>query len=368
MIEKDMKIEENKENVKLKQPQKQGISVLPPLNKAFQDVATEISKMNIESNDKVSIVCREQEIPSSPIRKEKRKEENKKVSEKDYYVHKENKKLMQQYGSDVYNFSQLLEQELQLKSNFLDKHKVNPSTRTRMVDWMIEVFYAYKSDPPTFFLAIDILDRYLSSTKNISDNDIHLLGVVCIFIASKMEDLIPLRMIHIVKTISHNKFTERQIQKKEAQILNAIDFKLVTISTYDFIQTLFSDLAINNSGIISDLKMEKHINSLNNVCIFLAKLMTLDEKFYMYYCSLKAIACVICGFDIVRSNSKTLNTEMIDFLSQWINFVISSSPFDSELINSAYNSLSFLYKTVETAKENGMDQFNLSKSHSFYFY
>ena len=64
----------------------------------------------------------------------------------------------------------------------------------------VSIFYMFNSEASTFFLAVDILDRYLQNTKKkIEDKDIHLIGLACIFIASKSEDLCPFQMKHIVE-------------------------------------------------------------------------------------------------------------------------------------------------------------------------
>lgn len=62
-----------------------------------------------------------------------------------------------------------------------------------MIDWMIEVLSAFNCDENTFFVAINLMDEYLLKTKKIiTSNDIHLIGITCMLIASKMEEIIPM--------------------------------------------------------------------------------------------------------------------------------------------------------------------------------
>ena len=183
-----------------------------------------------------------------------------------------------------------------------------------------------------------------------------------------MEDIAPLRMFHIVQTISHNKFASSQIEKKEREILSTIDFKVVAVSAYDFVLTFISDLEINNAEEIEELHLKKYLNSYKETCIFLSKLMTLDEKFSCIFAALKATATVILAYDIMRSSSKTLTGDMETFFEQWLQFLAQSSDFDMELITTTYNKLSRLYKNVETAKKGGVDEFNLSNSIDIDYY
>jgi len=77
-----------------------------------------------------------------------------------------------------------------------------------MIDWMAEVLTTFKTCDQTFFLAVNIMDRYFKeSQKEIKSSDLHLLGVVCMFLASKYEDVIPILMKTVLLKIGHGKFT-----------------------------------------------------------------------------------------------------------------------------------------------------------------
>jgi cyclin A len=81
-----------------------------------------------------------------------------------------------------------------------------------MIDWMAEVLNTFKCSDQTFFLAVNIMDRYFkNSDKQLQSSDLHLLGVVSMFIASKYEDVIPLLMKTVINKIGHDKFSQKQI-------------------------------------------------------------------------------------------------------------------------------------------------------------
>lgn len=68
--------------------------------------------------------------------------------------------------------------------------RIDGEMRARMVDWMIEVLTNFKCDDQTFFLACTILDRYFkNTTESLCINDLHVMGVTSMFIASKFEDI-----------------------------------------------------------------------------------------------------------------------------------------------------------------------------------
>ena len=77
-----------------------------------------------------------------------------------------------------------------------------------MIDWMAEVLTTFKTSDQTFFLAVNIMDRYFkNSPAQLKSSDLHLVGVAAMFIASKYEDVIPLLFRTVINKIGHNKFS-----------------------------------------------------------------------------------------------------------------------------------------------------------------
>jgi hypothetical protein len=92
-----------------------------------------------------------------------------------------------------------------------------------MVDWMVEVLTTFKTSDQTFFLAINLMDRFFKHCdRQLTGSDLHISGIVCMFIASKYEDVIPLLMRTVINKIGHNKFEVPTIEEKELEILKAI--------------------------------------------------------------------------------------------------------------------------------------------------
>jgi len=82
-----------------------------------------------------------------------------------------------------------------------------------MIDWMVEVLATFKMSEQTFFVAVNLLDRFFKKVrKSIPSTELHLTGMVSMFLASKYEDVQPLLMRTMIKKIGHGKFIPRQIQ------------------------------------------------------------------------------------------------------------------------------------------------------------
>ena len=101
-----------------------------------------------------------------------------------------------------------------------------------MVDWMVEVLTAFKCSNQTFFLAINLMDRYFNSLNSgeqqrmLELNELHLSGIACMFIASKYEDVYPLLMKTVFNKIGHKKISIESIRSKELEILRVISFRI----------------------------------------------------------------------------------------------------------------------------------------------
>ena len=282
-------------------------------------------------------------------KKETKKEEAQKIREKakkneKYYLAREIALTVEKYGREIFSYVKDNESKFLIPINFLDKHNLSPNVRERMVDWMVEVFSVYKCDPGTFELAVHIMDCYFSKTKKkLKDEDIHLIGLTCIYISSKVEDIIPLRMSHIVKSIGHSSFNGKTIIKKEREIIKTIDFDLFTAGTYDYIMTFFYDLKVNNAKKISNLNGVKIVEKYLKFSIFLSQLLLYNCEFVCFRQSLNALAVLALAFDILKTNIKDISKDLKNFLSDWVFYVINEMGFNSDAISIIYQKIYNLY-------------------------
>jgi Cyclin, N-terminal domain len=113
-----------------------------------------------------------------------------------------------------------------------------------MVDWMVEVLTTFKNSDQTFFLAINMMDRFFKiNEKPLPAGDLHLTGIVSMFIASKYEEIVPLMMKTVVNKIGHNKFLLRQIEDKELEILRVIGYKVGAPTVKEFLDRFLEELS-----------------------------------------------------------------------------------------------------------------------------
>ena len=254
--------------------------------------------------------------------------------------------MVKQLGPELYMSTMELD-SIERNYYFLKKHNISSNCRTKMVGWMMEVFASYSSEPLSFFLAVEIMDNYLQRTKKkYNEKNLHLIGLACMYISSKMEDIIPLHMIHIKTKIGHDKFTSNQIIMMERDILDLFDWDIIFITTYDVVKIYLSDFYVNNKDMINNLKMSIICYDLEIISIFLCKLLCLHEVFFKYNKCIMAISIIIASFDIFRSNYK-ISKEAENFLRQWLLFLVKESKFPVDNVTKVYNKICAFYEDIE---------------------
>ena len=66
--------------------------------------------------------------------------------------------------------------------------EINPSMRAILVDWLVDVHNKFELSPETFYLTINIIDRFLA-TKIVPRRELQLVGIGAMLIASKYEEI-----------------------------------------------------------------------------------------------------------------------------------------------------------------------------------
>lgn len=67
---------------------------------------------------------------------------------------------------------------------------INHNMRSILVDWLVEVAEEYRLKPETLFLSVNYIDRFLSSMA-VQRTKLQLVGVTCMLLASKYEEIQP---------------------------------------------------------------------------------------------------------------------------------------------------------------------------------
>ena len=67
---------------------------------------------------------------------------------------------------------------------------ITPKMRGILIDWLVDVALKFKLLPQCLFMAVNLLDRFLSKTQT-SRNHLQLAGITCLMISAKFEEIYP---------------------------------------------------------------------------------------------------------------------------------------------------------------------------------
>jgi G2/mitotic-specific cyclin-B, other len=110
---------------------------------------------------------------------------------------------------------------------------INHRMRGILVDWLVEVHHKFRLQPPTLWLCINLMDRFLEK-KSIVRNKLQLLGVTCLLIACKFEEIYPPEIRDCVY-ITDNAYSREEVLAMEQSVLLQLDYQLCVPTGYHFL-------------------------------------------------------------------------------------------------------------------------------------
>ncbi len=129
-----------------------------------------------------------------------------------------------------------------LHENYLvDVQKnIKPRMRATVIDWLVEVAKDFRLQDRTLYLSVKYFDNYLDR-KVCELEKLQLLGAVCLWIASKFEEVIPVNYDHFVY-IGDNSFTKEELKNWERDVLQTIKWEMTPATYQDFLNLIFAYL------------------------------------------------------------------------------------------------------------------------------
>jgi len=138
-----------------------------------------------------------------------------------------NPQLVTDYVNEIYSYLRIMEKNQDIKADYLaGQTEILPKMRAVLVDWMVGVHLQFHMLQETLFSTVAILDRYLQTEiASVSRKKLQLVGVACMLIAAKYEEIYAPEIKDFVYITDHA-YSEREIQKMEVQVLSVLKFDL----------------------------------------------------------------------------------------------------------------------------------------------
>ena len=162
-----------------------------------------------------------------------------KIEIKDYFH-----ALIDDYGDDIFKYLRKNEKvnacDYSNKDLFKlqDKKYFNENNRSIILQWLIKNNMKWKLKDDTIFMAMNIMDRFISKFKS-KNLEFQLIAISSYFIASKYEDIYP-PYLDELSQICNYIYSNDDIIKKEYEILVGLNFDILYNSSYKYLTFLHS--------------------------------------------------------------------------------------------------------------------------------
>lgn len=139
-----------------------------------------------------------------------------------------------EYAEEIFQYYKNREKTFPIDKYIDRQPDVSKSMRSILVDWMVEVQESFELNHETLYLAVKIIDLYL--TKNVIKRDVlQLVGSTAIFIACKFDERIP-PYVDDFLYICDDAYNRKELIAMEIKILKTIGFDLGIPLSYRFLR------------------------------------------------------------------------------------------------------------------------------------
>ncbi|KAK4747545.1 hypothetical protein SAY87_014131 [Trapa incisa] len=138
-----------------------------------------------------------------------------------------------EYVDEIYEYYWIAEVQFFSLNNYMSiQGEITSSMRGILINWLIEVHHKFDLMHETLYLMVTLLDRYLSQVP-IQKNEMQLVGLTALLLASKYEDFWHPRIKDLI-SISAESYTREQMLSMESSILKKLKFRLNVPTPYVF--------------------------------------------------------------------------------------------------------------------------------------
>ncbi len=194
-----------------------------------------------------------------------------------------------EYLNDIFLYYLSLIKNTKALFGYMDKQRdINIKMRSILIDWLIDVHLKFHLLPETLYITINLIDNYLSQTQ-ISRKKLQLVGITCLFIADKYEEIYPPELKDHVD-ITDQAYSKEDILNMEIDILKELKFDITYPTSLRYFEIFFQ---ITQNFIKKDVP-----EKVNFFAKYLMELAMIDYNMLNYTNSEMAICALYLSYKI----------------------------------------------------------------------
>ncbi|KAI0072746.1 hypothetical protein K474DRAFT_1604498 [Panus rudis PR-1116 ss-1] len=173
--------------------------------------------------------------------------------------------MVSEYADEIFEYMNELEDDCMPNPEYMSgQSEITWGMRETLVDWLLQVHLRYHMLPETLWIAINIMDRFLTK-RVVSLVKLQLVGVTAMFIAAKYEEILAPSVEEFVY-MTEKGYTREEILKGERIMLQTLEFKVSHYcSPYSWMRKIS--------------KADAYDLNTRTLCKFLTEVTLLDHRF-----------------------------------------------------------------------------------------
>ena len=210
---------------------------------------------------------------------------------------------------------------------------INYRMRAILIDWLIDVHLKYKLVPQTMYIAVNLIDRYLSKNE-VNRTKLQLVGVSAMFIACKYEEIYPPELKDFVY-ITDGAYAKPDVLHMEYKMLKSLNFNITFPTQWSIFEIFRKKLDLNE-------KTFKLAWFLMELCLIDYKAL----KYKMSYLAASAILIASKSLGVYRNNWFTKNIgidekDLEECCNEIYNFYVYNSTHNLQAIRRKFSSTKY---------------------------
>ena len=193
---------------------------------------------------------------------------------------------------NAYEYLLKLDEDTYLPDTILNEYSSLRQTRDLLLNWVIKIHQNLKLENETLYMTIDLIDKFLIK-KELPIEKFQLLGLTCLYIASKYEEVLPPSIFQFALE-SDGIFDSEEIKESEFNILETLNFKIGYPSPI----------------VLLDRQLDGYLNynEMKFMSLYLLEITFVDFRFLSYRMSMRTKAAALITLKMYNHSIKGLKT------------------------------------------------------------